>query len=81
MGRRSSEQIQEMLAKAHLQYMEHELRGDDMEQAGRELAEAVRVILYDGPICGMPREQYLRETWQEQEEPLEDLREPWRLDD
>ena len=48
------------LSEAWQRYSDHEERGDDMAEAGAELAGVVEQIL-EGPTCGMPRAEYLRE--------------------
>ena len=68
-----------MLSQAWERYRDHEERGDDMVQAGAELADAVMNIAA-GPTCGPPREELLRlkESLDLEEPgvPVDDLEQP-----
>ena len=56
----SKNALEQMLAEALDRYREHQKTGDDMADAGAELANRIEHLL-DGPICGLPREELLRE--------------------
>lgn len=58
--------IRRTLIEALSEYQEKEARGGDMAEAGRQLAGVVGHIFED-PICGLPRSEYLRELREERE--------------
>jgi len=58
--------IRRTLSEALSEYQEQAARGADMAEAGRQLAGVVERI-FDDPICGMPRSEYLRELREERD--------------
>lgn len=72
--------IRRTLSQALSDYQEQDSHGGDMAEAGRQLARVVGHIFQE-PVCGLPRVEYLRELREQRErerrqkEELRELRE------
>lgn len=58
--------IRRTLSRALSEYQEQVSQGGDMAEAGRQLAGVVEHI-FEEPVCGIPRGEYLRELREERD--------------